>query len=135
MAAPINPYAEFDDLFERDVDPVKRDAIFAILQAERQTVVRLMTNHISHVTCMIPRSWLQIWPRNIGIIFQVETQEQFDREALILTELKTLKKTPWIAVKPTFPVDQLRTELTWRGETFCALEGLGQYQKPIDAVI
>ncbi len=91
--------SSLSDVFDNAVSPDWRREAFDAMSAATDTRIQLLTKRIGNVFKMVPPAWLQgDWPRHVGLMITVVSQEEANRDIPKLLDLKARFGIPWIGL-------------------------------------
>lgn len=90
--------SSLSDLFDNEVPADWREDAYFTIGATTGLLWQLLTKRVGNVGKMVPDSWLVEWPKHVGLMITVVTQEEADRDIPKLERLKELHGIPWIGL-------------------------------------
>jgi protein gp37 len=91
--------SSLSDVFDNAVSPDWRREAFDAMSAATDTRLLLLTKRIGNVFKMVPPAWLQGgWPRHVGLMITVVSQEEANRDIPKLLDLKARFGIPWVGL-------------------------------------
>lgn len=89
--------ASLADVFDNEVDPSWRVDLWRLIEATSNLRWMLLTKRIGNARNMVPHAWLVgHWPRHVGLMATLATQEEWDRDYPKLALWRDL--VPWVGV-------------------------------------
>lgn len=80
--------ASLADVFDNAVDPAWRRDLWHLISETPHLDWQLVTKRIGNVEKMVPEFWKDGWPPNVWLLITVVNQEEADRDAPKLLEIK-----------------------------------------------
>ncbi|MCI9865557.1 DUF5131 family protein [Rhizobium skierniewicense] len=101
------------DTFDNEVDDAWRAELFAEAADARWVNIILLTKRGANVAKMVPASWIDNWPKHIGLMFSVTSQREADRDIPRLIDLKLRLGLPWIGLSLEPLLERTRLKAEW----------------------
>lgn len=98
------------DVFDNEVPDEWRRELYATIEKCDRLIFQMLTKRISNVMKMAPAHWFfpkviaqpglprNGWPRHVGLMVTIVTQEEADRDIPRLLKLKTTCNIPWVGI-------------------------------------
>ena len=100
------------DTFDNEVSEGWRHELFKAAAWATNLRIIFLTKRGANVAKMVPETWLDRWPRHIGLMFTITSQREADRDIPRLIDLKQRLGLPWIglSMEPLLGLTRLKAE-------------------------
>ncbi|OCJ67635.1 hypothetical protein A6U97_02625 [Agrobacterium tumefaciens] len=101
------------DTFDNEVDDAWRQELFTEAAHAIGLRIIFLTKRGANVGKMVPTSWLDNWPRHIGLMFSITSQREANRDIPRLIDLKQRLGLPWIGLSLEPLLGRTRLKAEW----------------------
>lgn len=101
------------DVFDNEVPDWWREVHLQTIGDCDQLDFQILTKRIGNVPKMVPLSWIERWPRHVGLMVTVVTQKEADRDLAKLIDLKSGASIPWIGISYEPALEQINFKPEW----------------------